>query len=118
VQEPHDEPAPAIMPLLPMAENKEIIRRVLSLLHLGQAMSVSASDIERKASKPLSQSVHLYSYSGINSPSFYVFDFTGAFYRRLASLSRLSTISIAIVFAISRYAPHLPYLGENIQHTI
>ena len=65
VQEPHDAPAPAITPLLPMAENSEIARHVFSLPHLGQAMGASASDIARKASKRISQSEHLYSYSGI-----------------------------------------------------
>ena len=65
VQEPHDAPAPAITPSLPMAENSEIARHVFSLPHLGQTMGASASDIARKASKRISQSEHLYSYSGI-----------------------------------------------------
>ncbi len=66
VQEPHDAPAPVIIPSLPMAENSEIARHVFSLPHLGQAMGASASDIARKASKRISQSEHLYSYSGIS----------------------------------------------------
>ena len=74
VQEPHDAPAPAITPSLPMAENSEIARHVFSLPHLGQAMGASASDITRKASKRISQSEHLYSYSGI---VFFASDFLG-----------------------------------------
>ncbi len=74
VQEPHDAPAPAITPSLPMAENSEIARHVFSLPHLGQAMGASASDIARKASKRISQSEHLYSYSGI---VFFASDFLG-----------------------------------------
>jgi hypothetical protein len=69
VQEPHDEPAPAITPSPPTAENSEIMRRVFSLPHLGQAMNASASAIARSASKHVPQSVHLYSYSGITSTS-------------------------------------------------
>lgn len=65
VQEPHDAPAPAITPLLPTAEKSEIIRHVFLPPHLGQAMDASASDIARRASKQVSQSRHLYSYSGI-----------------------------------------------------
>jgi hypothetical protein len=52
-----------------MAENSEIMRPVLSLPHLGQAMGASASAIARSASKRVSQSEHLYSYSGITSTS-------------------------------------------------
>ncbi len=74
VQEPHDDPAPVITPSLPMAENREIARQVFSLPHLGQAMGASASDIARKASKRISQSEHLYSYSGI---VFFASDFLG-----------------------------------------
>jgi hypothetical protein len=51
VQDPHDAPAPAITPSLPIAENNEIIRPVLRLPHLGQAMGASASDMDLKASK-------------------------------------------------------------------
>jgi hypothetical protein len=70
VQEPHDAPDPAITPLSPIAENSEIMRPVFSLPHFGQAMDASASDIARRASKWVSQSVHLYSYSGmISTPS-------------------------------------------------
>ena len=69
MQELHDAPAPVITPSLPMAENSEIARCVFSLPHLGQAMGASASDIARRASKYVSQSEHLYSYSGIASTS-------------------------------------------------
>jgi hypothetical protein len=65
VQEPQDAPDPAITPLSPIAENSEIMRPVFSLPHFGQAMGASASDIARRASKSVLQSVHLYSYSGI-----------------------------------------------------
>ena len=68
VQEPHDGPAPAITPSLPMAENREIARRVLSLPHLGQAMGSSASDIARRASKRVLHSEQRYSYKGMVSP--------------------------------------------------
>ena len=68
-QEPHDDPAPAITPSPPMAENSEIMRPVFSLPHLGQAMDASASAIARSASKRISQSEHLYSYSGMTSTS-------------------------------------------------
>jgi hypothetical protein len=71
VQEPHDVPAPAITPSLPTAENNEIIRHVFSLPHLGQTMGTSASDIARSASKRVSQSEHLYSYSGMTSSDFF-----------------------------------------------
>jgi hypothetical protein len=70
VQEPHDEPAPVITPSFPMAEKSEIWRRVSSLPHLGQTMGVSASAIDRRASKHVSQLKHLYSYRGIAYPAF------------------------------------------------
>ena len=70
VQEPHDAPAPAITPSLPMAENSEIARHVFSLPHLGQAMGASASDIARKASKRAPHSEQQYSYRGIVLPLF------------------------------------------------
>jgi len=41
---------------------------VFLLPHLGQTMGASASDIARRASKLISQSEHLYSYSGIIFP--------------------------------------------------
>jgi hypothetical protein len=71
VQEPHDAPAPAMTPSLPSAEKSEIVRHVFSLPHLGQAMGASASAIARSTSKHVSQSEHLYSYSGMTftSPS-------------------------------------------------
>ncbi len=69
VQEPQDAPAPAITPSPPMAEKSEIIRCVFSLPHFGQAMGASASTIARSTSKHVSQSEHLYSYSGIASTS-------------------------------------------------
>ena len=65
VQEPHETPAPAIIPSLPIAENSEIARHVFSLPHLGQAMSASASDIARKASKRAPHSEQQYSYKGM-----------------------------------------------------
>jgi len=68
VQEPHDAPAPAITPSLPMAENSEIARHVFSLPHLGQAMGASASNIARKASKRVPHSEQQYSYRGMVSP--------------------------------------------------
>ncbi|MEE8389828.1 MAG: hypothetical protein V3S14_03395 [Anaerolineae bacterium] len=64
-QEAHDKPDPAITPRLEIAENSEIMRFAFSLPHLEQAMGASASDIDRRASKRISQSAHLYSYSGI-----------------------------------------------------
>jgi len=51
VQESQDGVAPAITPWLPMAENNDMVRFVFSLLHLGQAMAASASDIALRASK-------------------------------------------------------------------
>jgi len=79
VQEPHDAPAPAITPSLPMAENSEIARYVFSLLHLGQAMDASASDIARRVSKRVPHSEQQYSYKGIVLPPIPIvipFDFT------------------------------------------
>jgi hypothetical protein len=61
LQEPHEAPDPAITPLLPTAENSEIIRPVFSLPHLGQAIGASASDMARRASNFVAQSEHLYS---------------------------------------------------------
>jgi hypothetical protein len=71
VQEPQDAPAPAITPWSPTAENSEIIRPVFSLPQLGHVIGASASAIARRASKHVSQSEHLYSYSGMafTSPS-------------------------------------------------
>jgi len=69
VQEPHDAPAPAITPWSPTAENNEIIRSVLLLLHLGHAIGLSASAMARRASKDVLHSEHLYSYSGIAATS-------------------------------------------------
>ena len=68
-QEPHDDPAPAITPSPPMAENSEIMRPGFSLPHLGQAMDASASANARSASNRISHSEHLYSYSGMTSTS-------------------------------------------------
>ena len=68
VQEPHDEPAPAIVPSLPMAVKSEICRQTLLLSHVGQEMGASASAIDRRASKHVSQSAHLYSYRGMAIP--------------------------------------------------
>ena len=66
VQDPHDDPAPAMTPSPPTAENKEIMRAVFSPSHWGQAMGASASDIPRSASKRVPQSAQRYSYNGIS----------------------------------------------------
>ena len=119
MQEPHDEPAPAITPLLPIAENNEIIRPVRSLPHLGHAMGASASDIARRASKHISQSAHLYSYSGINSPLFYTLGFVGLFYRHLAPSSRPGVDQNPISCSKATLSvPCLAHLDKGIHHTI
>ena len=64
-QDPHEAPGPAMTPSLPTAENSEIMRPVFLLPHLGQAIGTSAADIARRASKRVSHSEHLYSYSGM-----------------------------------------------------
>lgn len=91
MQEPHAAPDPAIIPLSPIAENSEIIRPVFSLPHFGQAIGASASDIARRASKLVLQSIHLYSYSGMISTPFPVLLIYSVFYRRSPLSSRTLT---------------------------
>ena len=60
-QDAQEAPAPAITPLLPMAEKREIARQVSSEPQLGQAIGASASAIDRRASKRVSHSWQQYS---------------------------------------------------------
>jgi len=56
VQEPQEDPSPAITPSAPMAQKSEIALRTRSLPQSGQGIGASASDMARSASNRDSQS--------------------------------------------------------------